>query len=591
MINYRKIFRKIDKKDIISFDVFDTLIVRLVNKPSQIFDIVQKEYNNTHDKPIDDFKIQRIIAEKNIIDHIPNIDDIYDCLSGVYSKTICDDLKKIELSTELKYCICNEEVKIIYDYCRKKKKTIYAISDMYIPKELLQELLKQNGYYFDRILVSCDENANKKSSMLFKRIDSKERINMLHIGDSIKADYLGARLANVSAIRIRKRQYDIQRNNIEALGVLKKRNSDYFYNLGFDLLGPLLLGFAFWLNDSFKDKNINKIYFFSREGKIFMDVFNELYESKYKTKYLYVSRKTMTVANYKYKCFKNLKETLEYFTIKKDSTVSDFERYLDIEIKDILEKKSNIYDYLHNDKVFITVSKILLDKSEAENSITKKYFKQEGLFNSFAIVDIGWNGTMQKCMEQFLENNNINNELKGYYFCTFKQFDNSFSYISRYDSCFYSIKDNPVLIENFFQTIDGSTVGYRSVGNNIVPVKKDIEFNEYSTAAIKDMDEGILDFIRLWKKYGFFDSINSIKKITNSLDSYIKKPKFKDIKKYYDFCYSDIKNEYIISKSNNIKYGLISSAWKYGYLKKIIKLPINYQRIVKILKRGKNGQD
>lgn len=44
-INYKNAYKLIDKADIVSFDVFDTLITRMVSNPTQIFDIVQEEYN------------------------------------------------------------------------------------------------------------------------------------------------------------------------------------------------------------------------------------------------------------------------------------------------------------------------------------------------------------------------------------------------------------------------------------------------------------------------------------------------------------------------------------------------------------------
>ena len=338
MIDYRKLYKKIDRKKIISFDIFDTLILRLVNKPSQIFDIVQIEYNKNHSNKIFDFKKNRINSEKSITTHIPSINDIYDVLANIYSKNVCEDLKKLEFDTEYRYCICNSEMKKVYDYCKKSNKKLFAISDMYLPRDFLERILEKNGYRFDNIIVSCENNANKQSSKLFKKIDLTTRKNMLHIGDSFRADYIGARMALVKSFKIEKKEYSINDNNIESLNILKKQDDNYFYNLGFDLLGPLLTDFSRWLNDSFEKRKINKIYFFSREGKIFKDVFDELYKSNYDTRYLYVSRKTMTIANYKYRNFDGLKETLEYFTIKKDSSVDDFEKYLDIKIDSILEK-------------------------------------------------------------------------------------------------------------------------------------------------------------------------------------------------------------------------------------------------------------
>ena len=45
-----KLYRKIDKYDVISFDIFDTLIIRAVNNPKQIFDVVGNNFNEFFQK-------------------------------------------------------------------------------------------------------------------------------------------------------------------------------------------------------------------------------------------------------------------------------------------------------------------------------------------------------------------------------------------------------------------------------------------------------------------------------------------------------------------------------------------------------------
>ena len=50
-----KLYRKIDKYDVISFDIFDTLIIRAVNNPKQIFDAVGNNFNEFFHKKITSF--------------------------------------------------------------------------------------------------------------------------------------------------------------------------------------------------------------------------------------------------------------------------------------------------------------------------------------------------------------------------------------------------------------------------------------------------------------------------------------------------------------------------------------------------------
>ena len=58
-----------------SFDLFDTLITRLLNKPTDLFSIIEKEYN------LANFKENRINAEYNAVNNSNHeeitIDEIY----------------------------------------------------------------------------------------------------------------------------------------------------------------------------------------------------------------------------------------------------------------------------------------------------------------------------------------------------------------------------------------------------------------------------------------------------------------------------------------------------------------------------------
>ena len=87
--NMGKVFSKrlknlIDGHDVISFDIFDTLIKRNCYKPTDIFEIVEIQYNQTNkNNKIQDFKNIRINAEKNARNKNKNseditIDEIYD---------------------------------------------------------------------------------------------------------------------------------------------------------------------------------------------------------------------------------------------------------------------------------------------------------------------------------------------------------------------------------------------------------------------------------------------------------------------------------------------------------------------------------
>ncbi|CDA16247.1 putative uncharacterized protein [Clostridium sp. CAG:571] len=582
-----KIYKIIDKYDVISFDIFDTLIKRVVNSPKQIFDIVEKKYNETYSKKISSFKMKRIASENEIKDHIATLTDIYDNMKKYYSKDECDSLKEIEILTEVEYCISNSNMKEIYDYCKRKNKKIYAVSDMYLSSDILKRILKNNSYEIENIIVSCEYNCNKNSSELFKFIPEYGKNKILHIGDSLRADYIGAKKAGIGAFKIKKNIVENNNDNYEAILSLRNNNK-YFYSLGYSILGPVLLEFAKWLKIKFKNENVNDIYFFAREGKIYKSVFDILYNERFNTNYLYISRRAITMSNFKYMKFDDLNSILKYFTIKKNSTLGDTIKYLNLSLDlNEIDINQNVYSFLKNDDLYNKINYALKLESNKVNEITLEYLKQEKVEKKFSIVDIGWNGTMQKCLITFLDNNNINFELNGHYFLMLKELEKSHSFIKLNTTFSYSIMDNPLLIENLFQCVDGSTIGYRKNNNIVEPIKKEIEFDDYSKEAINDIDKGIIDFILNWKEYGFVLDEEKFK--TDSLNrfmDFIDNPNRIDVNEFSKFCYSDIKNDCkLISSDLNIKKGLYNSGWKYGYLKSKLKVKLNYKFIIKVLKK------
>ena len=61
-LNLKIIKKAILKKEVVSFDVFDTLVCRNCLNPNDIFYYVEKKYNSILDDKISDFKAKRIEA-------------------------------------------------------------------------------------------------------------------------------------------------------------------------------------------------------------------------------------------------------------------------------------------------------------------------------------------------------------------------------------------------------------------------------------------------------------------------------------------------------------------------------------------------
>jgi len=165
-----KIKKMIDTHDVISFDVFDTLIKRNCLSPKDIFTIVEMQYNKYNTDKIFDFRKKRIDAESNTRVKFSNYEDI--TIQQIYSnidypKDVADKLKKIELSVELDFCQKNNQISELFEYCLKNNKRIICISDMYLDKDTIGRILKNAGYNIDNIYVSSELNMTKLSGKIF----------------------------------------------------------------------------------------------------------------------------------------------------------------------------------------------------------------------------------------------------------------------------------------------------------------------------------------------------------------------------------------------------------------------------------------
>lgn len=202
--------KNIDKFQNISFDIFDTLIERKVNKPSDIFylagvAVLGKESAET-------FRLMRINAEllarkRNSFKEI-KLNQIYDILKDKYGQKIYE-LKEAEIKMELESCYIRKEIYELLYFAKFKNKKVFLISDMYLPKQIMERLLKICGVdLYDDLYVSNEYGFTKLDGSLFRYVINEQKIaprELLHIGDSVKADFLGAKKAGVNTILIHRK--------------------------------------------------------------------------------------------------------------------------------------------------------------------------------------------------------------------------------------------------------------------------------------------------------------------------------------------------------------------------------------------------
>lgn len=337
----------------VSFDIFDTLIVRPVWDPE---DLIKISINNsTSDSYLRKYAfLMRRTAEvysrnesmKNGKEDV-NLDQIYDCLTNHFhfNKSLSMLMKLNEKDAEIKYSFIRHTGKELFDYAKDVGKKVILISDMYLNINIVKEILNRNSINgFEKLYVSSDIKKLKKTGSLYNHVLDDLKISpeeIIHIGDSWESDIISAQKLKIQALFLPKYK-DTYCNNISniytgdsfkniycnfdnlmdtrnlinqfsfrkllSLAAMKMfdnpfvsfnkqswYNADPYY-VGYLCLGMHIYSIAKWLYDICIINNYSKICFFARDGFLIKKVFDKIVNkknAKIESFYFYGNRRTL----------------------------------------------------------------------------------------------------------------------------------------------------------------------------------------------------------------------------------------------------------------------------------------------------------
>lgn len=498
-LNKKRFLKKISRYDVISFDIFDTLISRNIYNPDDIFLIVGQKLN------IDNFLEKRKKAEneaRNSLKKDVNLDEIY----KYYNKLYNEDTKKIqstEEELELLFCFPRMEMQEVINDLYKKEKTIILTSDMYLKKETIEKMLKKCGYNkFDIIYLSNEKNARKDTKEIWKTIlHDYPNKKIIHIGDNYNSDYKYPRECGIKTIKIESGKELFQRlemsnnineylkNNISNSILIGTIVNKYMFNSPFSTLtidsldtfasifyGPIINEFLSFIDEQSKQEDM--IIFLSREGyylqKLYYDYCKLNNKKTQKNMYFLASRKATTTANMNSK-----KEVIESLDNDYNGTIKDFFK----QIYDTDYEKENFEIKLPDDKEKILpiveeyISKIL-SNTEYQKDNYLEYINQN-IDNyqkkKIGIIDLGYSGTIQYQLSKM-----TNNNFSGYYLTNsknvkkyFKTSKLQFLFDINNNSNFEKIYHYSLILEYFLSAPYGQLVRFENINSKITPIYND----------------------------------------------------------------------------------------------------------------------
>lgn len=475
--------------------------------------------------------------------------------------TDIDKLKSLEISLENKFIQADMEMLDFFDWCIKNDKTVIIVSEMYLPKEVIEKILMNCGYSgYMKLYVSC-EYRKSKNKTLYEYVLNDLKISgdeMLHIGNSLKQDYYAPRKQGIKTALVNledKKTFllkdifhknDFKNISNEILYCFIKnnisvKNTDY-YNIGYSCIGPLVYGFCLWLHEQVDKDKIENRLFLAREGLLLYKIYQNIFpDESNKNCYMYVSREALKNAG--------------------------------------AGNKKLFLDYL--------------------NGLIKT--------GKTALIDIGWKGSMQDNIN-LMCGDEMPDKFSGYYFALSiseiygdEYFKKGYAFSKDTDSyeknyIWFSIK----LLEFILCGNQASVLDYKESVNGVIPVFKNKEFSERTGEQLDEVFSGALAFSNDFK--ACFNITNGYGIDIDYLKPYcmlIKYPvlhtcglfrKFAPMQSLGNSVFYLMPQRgllYYLFHINKLKKDIYDSGNSILYLKQLIKIPIPYYKLCMFLRKHK----
>ncbi len=516
---------------VVSFDVFDTCLLRPFWKPTDVFAFMNSYFvETTGAKSAIDYASIRVESEKaaRLIHKDKEdiaLDDIFETMESKYciADDICQRLKSKEQELEIRFSQPRAIAKELYDlavYCGKQ---IVFTSDMYMPVSTIEAMLKKNGFdKYDRIFVSNNEGVAKYTGNLYHRLIEILQVqpdSIVHIGDNRKSDYnvprtLGIRAFHIKSVKdcfegssywsknlaatVTNRDLRFSFENylgyrtLMALAINRiydnpflavNEDSDFDASpmiIGYFVLGLYLYAVTDWLCQQvqLRDKRANKVHFAARDGylvQLAYDSFAKI-RSLPPSNYLYVSRKALVLSNINSKI--DLLSLIDNFNIFKSSP-QKFLKLFGQSLDNFDLPMSNFQGYFTSRSEYDDFVKWFADECydkvnfDEAQALSKEYL-QENISTGDVLFDIGYSGRVECVM-----NNLLGYSIDSYYIHTNSDIISRRQKIAGFTTkTLYGYKPNitGVIREYVFMKNAPSTIGYiRNKEGRAVP-----EFEEYN---------------------------------------------------------------------------------------------------------------
>jgi len=510
-----------------------------------------------------------------------------------------NEIKNYEIELELKHSRQNKEIFDFYNSIKDKHKVVF-ISDMYLSKDILKTMLKNAGYGDYPIYLSGELGINKTTGELFDYVIQDLGIKteeLLHIGDNYRSDVLSASKRGINTHYLinnydksfsnedikSKKIIDLYQHKDYATSFLvklltEKENSgtDIYNKIGF-YWGVIFYNFTKWVID---EADGRRILFNSRDGYLPYKIAKCIMGTD--CDYVFLARRSSSFIAFDTDYPINHEKNLYFYNALRFQRVNNIKQLLGcigMDSQKVFSKilksgfesdKDNIEPFKFNGQEIHEKIQSLLLSIEPEiydNCLPKKqellnYIESLNIKNNDVFCDIGYNGSIQYCVELL-----TGIKLDGKYFEVYKrniQLDcKKEGFISSGENLTYGYGG---LLETIFSAPHGGVIGYNSC--------EPLLFQDSDTriTILNKIHNGIIEFCVKWHRLNKNVNLDMDKEIIKTMVMrFLKEPSLEEAKYGLEIPFDNGSEEALENitwfNESRIKNGRILECYNRSYWK------------------------
>jgi FMN phosphatase YigB (HAD superfamily) len=437
-----------------SFDVFDTILTRVVGSPASVFVLMGNRLARRAVVSVlpSEFASRRIAAESRARRRHGwgevTLEMIHRELSADLKLTDAEreNMMRLECEVESQLVCAVPGAAQLVEEARQRNGGVIFVSDMYLPQSVIHAWLEVHGIWRegDRLYVSNEMGVSKASGKLFERVLAAEGVpneRLTHRGNDRHGDMatparMGIRLnpfpdGNLNRYESLMESHSASTGGLSSvlagasrLARLSRPAVDEtertIRDISAGVLAPILVGYVLWVLRRAQEQSLRRLYFLARDGQILLEIARRLQprlNMHLDLRYLHASRQSWHLpgigkidgAALEWICMKfdflSIRSLFFRVGITPDEVAGEIARAdlgdVDPDRQLTLKELERIKELLRDGPVH----DLILARAAAKRKVLLGYLLQEGVIegSGWALVDVGWNGRLQASLGEILE--------------------------------------------------------------------------------------------------------------------------------------------------------------------------------------------